>query len=114
MKWFLILWAGPISFLAAWYTLSYYDMSFGIYMLSREAHDLVFSIYGGVLGLPPETIPPLVARALAFDTVLVFALLAFRKRKIILAWLRARRGLPDAHHASSADLPKSANLSSAP
>ena len=34
MKWFLIFWAGPIVFLAGWYWLSYYDMSFGIFMLS--------------------------------------------------------------------------------
>ena len=40
MKWFLILWAGPIALLGSWYGLSYYDMNFGIFMLTRDAHDL--------------------------------------------------------------------------
>ena len=46
MKWFLILWAGPIALLGSWYGLSYYDMNFGIFMLTRDAHDLVFRSYG--------------------------------------------------------------------
>ena len=59
MKWFLILWAGPIALLGSWYGLSYYDMSFGFFMLTRQAHDLVFHIYGHILGIPPESLPPL-------------------------------------------------------
>ncbi len=81
MKWFLILWACPVLLLGSWYFLSYYDMSFGFFMLTRQAHDLVFQIYGNVLGIPPETIPPLVARAIAVDSLLVFAIIGFRKRK---------------------------------
>ncbi|MGG2477872.1 DUF6105 family protein, partial [Rhizobium sp. BR5] len=83
MKWFLILWAGPVALLGSWYWLSYYDMSFGFYMLTRQTHDLVFEIYGNILGLPPESLPPLVARAIAVDSLIVFAILAFRKRKQI-------------------------------
>ena len=95
MKWFLILWATPVLLLSSWYGLSYYDMSFGIFMLTRQAHDLVFQIYGQVLGIPPETIPPLVARAIVFDSLLVFSIIAFRKRRHIAAWWRARRGQSD-------------------
>jgi hypothetical protein len=91
MKWFLILWAGPVALLGSWYGLSYYDMSFGFFMLTRQTHDLVFQIYGGVLGIPPETIPPLVARAIAFDSLVVFSIIAFRKRKEIAAWWRRRQ-----------------------
>ena len=65
MKTLLLLWALPITILGAWYGLSYYDMSFGIFMLTRDAHDLVFQIYGNVLGIAPETIPPLVMRAIS-------------------------------------------------
>jgi hypothetical protein len=83
MKWFLVFWAGPILFLGGWYWLSYYDMSFGIFMFSRQVHDLVFQVYGHILGIPPESIPPLVARAIAVDSLLVFSLIAFRKRKAI-------------------------------
>ena len=90
MKWFLILWAGPVALLGSWYGLSYYDMSFGFFMLTRQTHDLVFQIYGHILGIPPETIPPLVARAIAFDSMVVFAIIALRKRKEISAWWHRR------------------------
>jgi hypothetical protein len=75
MKWFLILWAGPVALLGSWYWLSYYDMSFGFYMLTRQTHDLVFEIYGNILGIPPENLPPMVARAIAVDSLIVFAIL---------------------------------------
>ncbi|MBP2547205.1 hypothetical protein J2858_000098 [Neorhizobium galegae] len=91
MKWFLILWAGPVLLLASWYGLSYYDMSFGFFMLTRQTHDLVFQIYGNVLGIPPQDLPPLVARAIAFDSLVVLSIVAFRKRKQIAAWWRARQ-----------------------
>jgi hypothetical protein len=108
MKWFLILWAGPIALLGSWYGLSYYDMSFGIFMLTRDAHDLVFQIYGHILGIPPEDLPPLVLRAIVFDSFLVLALIAFRRRKQIWAWWQARS-------QSSADrLASDESLSSAP
>jgi hypothetical protein len=112
MKWFLILWAGPIALLGSWYGLSYYDMSFGIFMLTRDAHDLVFRIYGHVLGMQPETIPPLVARAIAVDSLFVFAIIAFRRRKQIAAWWQRRRSAGQA--ASAQDLPSADSLSSAP
>ena len=109
MKWFLILWAFPIALLGSWYGLSYYDMSFGIFMLTRDAHDLVFRIYGHILGIPPESIPPLVLRAIIFDSMLVFALIAFRRRKKIAAWWQARR-----QSSSRAALASDESLSSAP
>ncbi|WP_242222294.1 DUF6105 family protein [Shinella zoogloeoides] len=109
MKWFLILWAGPIALLGSWYGLSYYDMSFGIFMLTRDAHDLVFRIYGHILGIPPESIPPLVLRAIIFDSLLVFALIAFRRRRKIAAWWQARR-----QSSSRAALASDESLSSAP
>lgn len=91
MKWFLILWAAPIGLLVGWYTLSYHDIHFGVTMLTREAHDLVFQIYGHVLGIAPEAIPPLLLRALIVDTLLVLAIIAFRRRAAIRAWWTAGR-----------------------
>jgi hypothetical protein len=91
MKWFLILWAGPVALLGAWYGLSYYDMSFGFFMLTRQTHDLVFQIYGNILGIPPADLPPLVARAIALDSLIVLAIVAFRRRKPLLAWWQARQ-----------------------
>ncbi|WP_426123082.1 DUF6105 family protein [Pararhizobium sp. PWRC1-1] len=114
MKWFLILWACPVILLTGWYGLSYYDMSFGIFMLTRQAHDLVFTIYGNVLGIPPETIPPLVARAIAFDSLLVFAIIAYRKRREIRAWYNKRFPPAQPSESVAAAFAKDANLSSAP
>jgi putative exporter of polyketide antibiotics len=108
MKWFLILWAGPIALLGSWYGLSYYDMSFGFFMLTRDAHDLVFQIYGHILGIPPEDLPPLVLRAIIVDSFLVLGLIAFRRRKKILAWWQARR------QSASDALANDESLSSAP
>ena len=108
MKWFLILWAGPIAFLGSWYGLSYYDMNFGFFMLTRQAHDRVFQIYGHILGIPPEDLPPLVLRAIIVDSFLVLGIIAFRRRKQILAWWQARR------QSSPAVLARDESLSSAP
>lgn len=110
MRWLLIFWAGPIVLLAGWYWLSFYDMSFGFYMLTRQTHDLVFQIYGNILGIAPESIPPLVARAIALDSLIVFAVIAFRRRRKIAAWWRSR------HPISSVDaaLPSADSLSRAP
>ena len=108
MKWFLILWAGPIALLGSWYGLSYYDMSFGFFMLTRDTHDLVFQIYGHILGIPPEDLPPLVLRAIVVDSFLVLGLIAFRRRKRIFAWWQARR------QSASDALARDESLSSAP
>ena len=91
MKTLLLLWALPITILGAWYGLSYYNMSFGVFMLTRDAHDLVFQIYGNVLGIAPETIPPLVARAIVVDSLILFAIIGFRRRRQIKAWWLARQ-----------------------
>ena len=98
MKWILIFWAGPVAFLGSWYTLSFYDISFGTFFFSRQMHDLVFDIYGHVLGMPPAEVPPLVFRAILLDTAIVFGLLALRRHREIRAWWRRRRpgtGQPD-------------------
>jgi hypothetical protein len=91
MKWFLVFWLGPIVFLGSWYGLSYYDINFGLFILTRQAHDLVFQIYGDTLGIAPEKIPGLVARAIATDSLFVIALLLFRRRKRIVAWWKSRK-----------------------
>ncbi len=111
MKWALIFWAAPLAFLCGWYSLSYNDLNFGYFMLSRQAHDLVFQIYGNALGMPAEDVPPLVAKALLFDTALVFAIIPlWRMRKRILGLVRA--GLEKLHNPKPAQSEDS--LSSAP
>ena len=91
MRYVLIFWAVPMSLFWSWYFLSYNDINFGLLFFSRLLHDHVFEIYGQVLGIDAATIPPLVARACVVDTVLIFAFLAFRRRRAIAAWLRETR-----------------------
>ena len=91
MKYFIIFWLIPVGGLASWLWLSSNDLSFGLPFLSRDMHDLVFGIYGQMLGIDPATLPPLVWRALVVDTLLILAILAFRKRREIRAWFASRR-----------------------
>lgn len=90
MRYLLMFWAGPIGFLVSWYFMSLNDVNFGTMFLSRQFHDLVFTIYGNILGVDPETIPPLVARACVMDTALIFVIIALRKRVQIKSWWSAR------------------------
>ncbi|MEN9895957.1 MAG: hypothetical protein RIR97_1809 [Pseudomonadota bacterium] len=109
MKWLLGIWGFPVIILFGWYALSYNDMSFGWFMLSREANDLVFKIYGDMLGLPPEVLPPLVAKAIAIDTLIVFALFLIKNRiRLVAFWRKAQPTVPLLERSSND------NLSSAP
>jgi hypothetical protein len=110
MKWVLFFWAMPIVVLGGWYTLSYYDINFGYIMLSRQMHDLVFQIYGNALGLPPAIIPGLVMKAVVIDSLVLFAVLAYRRRAKIRAAIAHWRGEDQSKPALAIDR----NLSSAP
>lgn len=91
MRYILVFWGLPLGLFWGWYFLSYNDMHFGYLFLSRQVHDLAFDMYGSLLGIDPASIPPLVVRACVVDTLLIFGIYAFRKRRPILAWLRERR-----------------------
>lgn len=91
MRYFVLFWLFPVGFLGTWYVLASTDTSFGLWFFSRDMHDLVFQIYGDTLGIAPETIPPLLAKALVLDTFIIVGLIALRKRKAILAWIADRR-----------------------
>lgn len=86
MRALLIFWAVPLGFFWSWYFLSLNNLNFGTTFFSRDLHDLVFTIYGNILGLDPDTIPALVARACVVDTLLILAIFAFRKRANIKHW----------------------------
>lgn len=110
MKWILFFWALPLALLGGWYGLSYYDMNFGLLILTRQMHDLVFQIYGNILGIPPADIPPLVLKAVIMDSLFLFLILAFRRRKAIAAWWKGRQ----ASESPAASLAMDESLSSAP
>jgi Family of unknown function (DUF6105) len=90
MRYILIFWGAPMSLFWGWYFASLNDLgSSGIF--SYTGHQLVFHIYGQVLGVDPAIIPGLAARACVFDTFLIFGILAFRRRKQIIEYVRTYR-----------------------
>lgn len=91
MRYLLLFWAMPMSTFWGWYGLSYNDVNFGFLFLSRTMHDLVFQIYGAMLNLDAGTVPGLLAKACIVDTAIIFAIFAFRRRRKISAWWRARQ-----------------------
>jgi len=86
MRTLFILWAAPLGLFWGWFFLSANDINFGSVYLSQELHELVFKVYGQMLGLDPATIPWLVAKACILDTLLILAIWAFRRRTAIRAW----------------------------
>jgi hypothetical protein len=90
MRIILALWAAPLLAFWGWFGLSYYDVHFGYVLLTREAHELIFQLYGEILGIDPATIPSLVAKACVFDTFILLGIWAFRRRRQLRAWLDRR------------------------
>lgn len=91
MRWILAAWSLPLVVFWGWYFLSAYNLHFGYVMLTRDVHDIVFEIYGETLGIDPASLPGLVARACILDTVLLFTILAFRRRAALSGWLKSLR-----------------------
>lgn len=103
MRYLLIFWAFPMSFFWGWYFLSLNDINFGTLFFSRQVHDFTFDVYGSILGIDPAAIPAMVARACVFDTCVIAAIIAFRKRAALAARFhhlqlryRERRSSPSA------------------
>jgi len=88
MRTLLALWFVPLVLFWSWYFLSLNDMNFGYVLLSRQLHDLVFELYGDLLGIDPAAIPGMVAKACVFDSFLIGAIVAWRRRRVIARWLR--------------------------
>jgi hypothetical protein len=90
MRFLFWFWLTPLVLFWSWFGLSYYDINFGLLFLRRELHDLVFRIYGSLLGVDPTVIPVLFLKACIFDTFLIFGIIAYRKRRQIRQWWAAR------------------------
>ncbi len=109
MRYLILFWALPMSFIWGWYFMSLNDMNLGSIYLSKEFHELVFNIYGQVLGVDPAAIPAMLAKTCIFDTFLIFGILVFRRREQISNWWHDRKSA----EAQSQD-PNLPNLSNAP
>ncbi|SMH45503.1 DUF6105 family protein [Mesorhizobium australicum] len=104
MKYVFFAWAAPLGLFWGWFFLSANDINFGSIYLSRALHELVFELYGEMLGVAPETIPWLIAKACLFDTLLILAIWAFRRRRQIAAqWAALRERLMPAGAAPEGD-----------
>ncbi|MCC5777609.1 hypothetical protein H7H48_00985 [Nitratireductor sp. B36] len=110
MRYLLIFWALPLGLFWGWYGLSYHDINFGLSFFSREMNDLLFRIYGNILGIDPTIIPGMVARACLLDSVILLAIIAFRRRRALWAWFKEKRSA----YRSGEAAPEVRNLSSAP
>jgi len=91
MRYIFAIWAAPLVLFWGWYFLSIYDMHFGYWMLSRRFNLAIFELYGEILGVDPATIPWLMAKAFFFDTLVILAIWAFRRRKQIAERVRVLR-----------------------
>ena len=113
MRALLTFWLAPIVFFWTWYALSLHDA--GGFFFSREMHDRVFAMYGAILSVDPAAIPGMVADALVGDSLILLAIVAFRRRRAIHGWWLARKAQPAAEPVPDAAYPRNAeSLSSAP
>ncbi|MDP3895306.1 MAG: DUF6105 family protein [Mesorhizobium sp.] len=103
MRYLLIFWAAPMGFFWGWFFLSANDINFGSIYLSRALHELVFELYGQMLGMDPATIPWLVAKACVFDTLLIAGIFAFRRRAQLRVWFAGQRARHFPPRISAAD-----------
>lgn len=108
MKYLLILWAAPLVLFWSWFFISFNDMHFGYVFLTRDVHDIVFDLYGQMLGIDPATIPALVAKACVFDSLIIGGIYAFRRRRELMAWAHEARnrylnGAPEAGQVHPAE-----------
>ena len=102
MRWFLGLWFVPLGVFWGWYFAAKADL--GLVFFSRAVFDQTFWIYGQMLGMEPEAIAPLIAKACVIDSLIVGGIYAFARRKRITAWYRERRAITKAPAHSEASL----------
>lgn len=89
MRAFLFFWVAPLGFFWSWYFMARADVG-GVFY-SREVFDQTFAIYGAILGMTPEEIGWLIAEAILIDSLILLAIIAFRRRRTIAAYIAQRR-----------------------
>ncbi len=91
MRYIFALWATPLVLFWGWYFLSINDMNFGSVYMSRAFNLAIFNLYGELLGMDPATIPWMMGKAFIIDTLILLAIWAFRRRKVIAEKVRVLR-----------------------
>lgn len=91
MRYIFAIWAAPLVLFWGWYFASINDMHFGYWMLSRQFNLAIFELYGELLGVDPATIPWMMGKAFLVDTLIILAIWAYRRRKLIAERVRVLR-----------------------
>lgn len=94
MRYIVAVWATPLVLFWGWYFLSINDLNFGYPILSRALNLAIFDLYGELLGIDPIKIPWMIAKACIFDTCILLAIWAFRRRKLIAEKVTGWRASP--------------------
>jgi hypothetical protein len=87
MRTLIALWLAPLAVFWSWYWLSLYDLGLGSMLFSPALHAEVFALYGSWLGIDPDALPGLLAKACLTDALLAAALVAFRFRRVLSSLL---------------------------
>ncbi|MER0238106.1 DUF6105 family protein [Fulvimarina sp. MAC8] len=89
MRAFFLFWLLPLSAFWGWFFSARADVGYVVF--SREVFDKTFAVYEALLGLDADAIAWLIADAILLDTFIILAILAFRRRKKIVAFIRGWR-----------------------
>jgi hypothetical protein len=91
MRTLIALWLAPLAVFWGWYWLSLYDLGLGSMLFGPALHAEVFTVCGSWLGIDPEALPGLLAKACLIDALLAAALIALRFRRVLFGLLLGRR-----------------------
>ncbi|RFC66407.1 hypothetical protein DYI37_02900 [Fulvimarina endophytica] len=88
MRKFFLFWVLPLGIFWSWFFAARADL--GLVFFSRDVFDRSFAVYEAVLGLTADEVAWLIAKATVVDSLIILAIIAFRRRKTISAYLKAR------------------------
>lgn len=91
MRYIFGIWAAPLVLFWGWYFLSLNDINFGFLMMSRAFNLALFDLYGEMIGVDPATIPWMLGKAFFLDTMIILAIWAFRRRRLIAERVKLMR-----------------------
>ena len=101
MRAFILFWVLPLGSFWGWYFAAKADLGYIIF--SRAIFDQTFAVYETVLGLDSDQIAWLIVDAIVVDSAIILSILAFRRRKKIIAYVRSFRApvseTPDERYA---------------
>ncbi|EAU40514.1 hypothetical protein FP2506_04776 [Fulvimarina pelagi HTCC2506] len=89
MRAFFLYWFLPLAGFWGWFFAARFDVGYVVF--SREVYDKTFAVYEALLGMDADAIAWLMAEAIVFDSFILLAIIAFRRRTKIAAFIREWR-----------------------